>query len=229
MPWFAASPNITDSGIINFTDVDLSGPFYRLCQHHPHDVDLTGAVNAAVQFLAVGQVITETYTVTLNDGNGGIVNRTVLVTITGTNDIPVIGVEDLAGAVVEDAASPNITDSGIINFTDVDLSDAHSASAVFVSTTHSVQLGTLSASITTPATGGATGAVTWNFSVTNAAVQFLAVGQVITETYTVTLSDGNGGIVNRTVLVTITGTNDIPVIGVEDLAGAVVEEVNITD
>ncbi|MFO1258040.1 MAG: VCBS domain-containing protein [Gammaproteobacteria bacterium] len=81
------------------------------------------------------------YTVTLNDGNGGI-----SITITGTNDIPVIGVEDLAGAVVEDAASPNITDSGIINFTDVDLSDAHSASAVFVSTTHSVQLGALSAS-----------------------------------------------------------------------------------
>ncbi|MFO1258039.1 MAG: VCBS domain-containing protein [Gammaproteobacteria bacterium] len=252
----AASPNITDSGIINFTDVDLSDAHSAsaVFVSTTHSVQLgtlsasittpatggaTGAVtwnfsvtNAAVQFLAVGQVITETYTVTLSDGNGGIVNRTVLVTLTGTNDIPVIGVEDLAGAVVEDAASPNITDSGIINFTDVDLSDAHSASAVFVSTTHTAQLGALSASVTTPATGGATGAVTWNFSVTNAAVQFLAVGQVITETYTVTLNDGNGGIVNRTVLVTLTGTNDIPVIGVEDLAGAVVEDAaspNITD
>ena len=69
--------------------------------------------NADVQFLAAGQTITETYQISLDDGNGGVITRDVNVTITGTNDIPVIGVEDLIGAVTEDAASPTLSDSGL--------------------------------------------------------------------------------------------------------------------
>ena len=51
-------------------------------------------------------------------------------TITGTNDAPVITAEDLTGAVTE-LVTPvgNLTDTGTIAFTDVDLTDVHLVSA----------------------------------------------------------------------------------------------------
>jgi VCBS repeat-containing protein len=179
-----------------------------------------------VQFLGVGDSITETYTVTLTDGEtGGTVTRDVVVTITGTNDQAVIGVADLAGAVTEGNGTPAaLTDGGTIAFSDVDLTDTHNASAAFTSSSHSSQLGALSASVTTDTTGsGAGGVVTWSYSVNDSAVQFLGVGDSITETYTVTLTDGEtGGTVTRDVVVTITGTNDAPAV-TGDLSEAIAE------
>ena len=57
--------------------------------------------------------------------------RTVTVTITGTNDAPVVAATDVSGAVTE-LVTParQLTDTGTIGFTDVDLSDVHSVSAV---------------------------------------------------------------------------------------------------
>ena len=47
-------------------------------------------------------------------------------TITGTNDAPVVTAHDLTGAVTE-LVTPvgDLTDSGTIAFTDVDLTDVH--------------------------------------------------------------------------------------------------------
>lgn len=47
--------------------------------------------NPAVQSLAEGQIITEVYTITIEDGHGGTVTQDVTITITGTNDAPVAG------------------------------------------------------------------------------------------------------------------------------------------
>ena len=49
------------------------------------------------------------------DGKGGSVPRTVTVTITGTNDAPVVAATDVTGAVTE-LVTPggNLTDSGTI-------------------------------------------------------------------------------------------------------------------
>ena len=101
----------------------------------------------------------------------------MVVTITGTNDGPVVGTADLVGAVSEGNSTGALTDSGTIAFTDVDLTDVHSASAAFVSTSKAggVQLGTLTANVSNVATGDGAGEVTWNFSVNDAAVQFLFV------------------------------------------------------
>ncbi|MGG7095938.1 VCBS domain-containing protein, partial [Shewanella indica] len=41
--------------------------------------------NSLVQFLAVGETITLSFDVTVDDGNGGTDTETVTVTITGTN------------------------------------------------------------------------------------------------------------------------------------------------
>src|SRR5438874_8790389 len=105
---------------------------------------------------------------------------------------------------------PLLTDTGTIAFTDVDLTDIHSLSVV---TPSAGALGTLTASVTADTTGsGLGGVVTWNYSVADTAVEYLAAGQTKVETFSFNVLDGQGGSVPRTVSVTITGTNDAPVV-----------------
>src|SRR5206468_579893 len=86
-------------------------------------------------------------------------------------------------------------------------------------------LGTLTASVTADTTGSGTGGViTWNYSVAAGAVEYLAAGQPKVETFTFTIDDGHGGTVDKTVSVTITGTNDVPTISAADTSGAVTED-----
>ncbi len=185
--------------------------------------------NAALQYLAAGQTATESFTVTIDDGHGGMVSQGLTVTVTGTNDAPIVAAIDVTGAVAE-AVTPvgNLTDSGTIAFTDVDLTDVHSVSAV----TPSVgALGSLSAGVTADSTGsGLGGVVTWNYSVAASAVEFLAAGQTRVETFTFNVEDGQGGSVPRTVSVTITGSNDAPDIRAvtTDSATASLTETNTT-
>src|SRR5438445_309502 len=111
-------------------------------------------------------------TVNVVDGQGGRVPRTVSVTITGTNDAPIVAATDVTGAVTE-LVTPagNLTDSGTIAFTDVDLTDVHSISTV---TPSAGALGSLTASVSTDTTGsGLGGVVTWNYSVAASAVEYL--------------------------------------------------------
>lgn len=174
------------------------------------------ADSTAFDYLAAGEQLTLTYTVTINDGDGGITPKTFDITITGTNDKPLIGAATLAGAVTEDATAPAQTGSeiatGMIAFSDVDLTDGHLVSAAFKSTDYSGQLGTLTAVKTNDTSNGAGGLITWTFTATDAAMNGLAQGQVVHETYTVTLDDGHGGIVNQDIIVTINGANDAPTV-----------------
>ena len=54
--------------------------------------------DAAVEYLAAGQTKVESFTITLNDQNGSVITKQIDVTITGTNDAPVITAQDLVGA-----------------------------------------------------------------------------------------------------------------------------------
>ena len=176
-------------------------------------------------YLSAGESVEFSVDYSVDDGNGGSDTATLTITVNGVNDVIVVNSADGLGAVVEDDADPTLTDSGIIEFGDVDLLDSHTASSSFDSTTHSSQLGSLTATLTGDTTGSGTGGeVTWDYSVSNAAVQFMAVGETITESYTVTISDGNGSTVTETVDVTITGVNDDVVITSADTSGAVVED-----
>ncbi|MEI9425342.1 VCBS domain-containing protein, partial [Mesorhizobium sp. Cs1299R1N1] len=232
----AHTPTETATGTIAFGDVDLtdvhlasavfkgtdySGQLGSLNAVKTTDTTGTGsgglvtwtftAADSALDKLAAGQVVHETYTVTLDDQHGGVVTRDVVITITGTNDAPVIGAASLVRAVTEDAHTPTETATGTIAFGDVDLTDVHLASAVFKGTDYSGQLGSLNAVKTTDTTGtGSGGLVTWTFTAADSALDKLAAGQVVHETYTVTLDDQHGGVVTRDVVITITGTNDAP-------------------
>ena len=189
--------------------------------------------NAAVQFLAAGETRTEVFTVRITDANNtaNFAETQITLTITGTNDVPVITAQDLVGGVTE-LVTPagNLSDSGAISFSDVDLLDVHLVSAAPIGTT----LGSLSAVKNADTTGSGTGGqLTWTYSVAASAVEYLAVGQTKVESFTVTLDDQNGGVVSRQVDVTLTGTNDVPVITAQDLVGGVTELVtpagNLTD
>ena len=99
---------------------------------------------------------------------------------------------------------------GSFGFSDSDVADTHTI-AVAALTPGSV--GTFSAAIHTDTTGDGTGgSVNWLFTVDNADVAFLAPGETRVEHFLVTISDANGGSVQRDVAVTLNGTyNDAPV------------------
>lgn len=226
--------NLSDSGVIRFSDLDLSDVHLVSATGTPvgsvlgsltavKDGDTTGigtggqltwayTVDAtAVEYLAAGETRVESFTITVNDQHGGIVTRQIDVTITGTNDAPTFSTADAAAAVTEDAATPTLSDSGTITFDDVDLSDAHSVSVA--AGPGNTLGGVLTASVSDAATGAGDGTVGWSYSVANAATQYLAQGQMATETFTISIDDGRGGIVEQQITVTVTGTNDVPVIG----------------
>src|SRR3954465_4298048 len=191
--------------------------------------------DADTNALAQGQIVSDQFTYTVVDANGATSSSTLTITITGTNDAPVITAEDLVGAVAEQGPPVgNLPDSGTIAFTDVDLSDVHGVSATGTYTGTGTALGSLTATVPahTPGTGPG-GVVTWNYSGPASAAEYLGDGDSKVETFDVAFTDNNGFTVTKTISVTITGTNDAPVITAEDLVGAVTEQVtpvgNLTD
>ncbi|MEW6999815.1 VCBS domain-containing protein, partial [Colwelliaceae bacterium BS250] len=71
--------------------------------------------NADVQYLALDEEKVETFTVLSADGT----THDVVVTITGTNDLPIIS-GNAVGAVLEDETDPTLTDTGTLTISDAD-------------------------------------------------------------------------------------------------------------
>jgi VCBS repeat-containing protein len=187
--------------------------------------------DAALDFLAAGETLTVSYTVTIGDGHGGTTSQLVTVTITGTNDVPTIvaGSTVATGAITELVNKTGSTDqdqvSGTIAFKDVDLNDTHTVSQAAPGFTWSggaltdAQKAALTAASTltlvkTDSTGTGTGSVAWTYKVADSAIDFLAQGETLTVTFNVTVTDNHGGSITQPLTVTIagTGTNDTPVI-----------------
>ena len=225
---------LTDSGSFAFGDVDLSDGHSVIVT--PQGGDYLGALtadiddastgdgaglvrwdfsvaNAAVQFLAEGQELVQSYEIAVSDGQGGIDQEIVTVTITGANDAPVITTALSLGEVVEDV---ELSAAGQIMFADVDLADGHSVSSAPDAADY---VGTFTATLADPSTGDGSGRVDWSFSVDNESIEHLAAGQFFVQHYTVTVEDGHGGLVQQLVNITITGTNDGPVAAADTAAG----------
>jgi choice-of-anchor C domain-containing protein len=199
----------TGAGVYGTPSVDQNGQWSYVLNNGASDV----------QSLAAGQVVTETFTVQVADEHGATATHEVTVSVTGTNDVPVVATVDVTGGVIESGApSGSLVDTGTLAFTDLDLTDAHSISTVNPS---AGALGTLTAAVTTDTTNGTSGVVTWTYSVDASAVEYLAAGETKVESFTLNVVDEHGGSVPRTVSVTLTGTNDAPVITAADTIGAV--------
>jgi VCBS repeat-containing protein len=190
--------------------------------------------DGAIDFLGDDDQVTLTFTVQVNDGHGGIITQNVVITVNGTEDVPVV--TTTSNSFAELAASPGNpsgtsypnTDSvsGTINFNDVDLSDRPTVATAFssynytgadgvtaLSLTPSQQTAILKALVLGPTPPNtSSGSVTWTYSVADNALDFLAQNETVTLTYNATVNDLHGGIVTKPITVTIHGTNDAPVI-----------------
>ncbi|MGD1926621.1 MAG: Ig-like domain-containing protein, partial [Paracoccaceae bacterium] len=148
--------------------------------------------NGAFESLAAGETAIDTFTYTVTDGNGATDTETVSVTVTGANDLPV-AVADTLTTSSSDTVSAVLTG----NDSDPDGSDDLEIAAIDDTGT----LGTVTVNAD-------------NDSVTydpNGAFDALGQGDTAIDTFTYTVTDGNGGTDTETVSIIVGGENDLPV------------------
>src|SRR4051812_15985069 len=178
-------------------------------------------------FLAKNQTLVLTYDIKVSDNHGGSVIQTVKITVTGTDDKPVISMTPVA-TVTEQAnhtlsLTPDVAHV-TLNFVDQDLANSgHTATVTGVSAS-GVTTGILPDGLGTvelmsffnidsvvKAAGSSTGTINTTFSAPDLAFDYLAAGEHLNITYTVQLDDHAGGVSTQNVVVTGIGTNDAPV------------------
>jgi VCBS repeat-containing protein len=174
--------------------------------------------NGAHNELTAGQVVTDTFTVASQDGTG---SGTVVITINGTNDAPVIsvlGTDSTFATLAETNAGLNA--AGTLSLTDADLSDTVTSTVTGLSAagvTAGAPANLLSMLSIAPAgaidaDAGTTQNLSWIFNSGGQAFNYLGAGQSLVLTYTITSTDTNGASDTQDVVVTINGTNDVAVI-----------------
>lgn len=149
-------------------------------------------LQSAIQSLAEGETISDSFTVESTDG----VTQIVTVTITGTNDVGVI-TGSFAANLTEDS-DDFLTASGMLN-----ISDSDANQAVFIEQSNT--LGTAGIGLFNLETDGS-----WAYSAdnTNSAVQNLGSNSSIEDSFTAISADGT----EQVVTVTITGVDDPEII-----------------
>jgi VCBS repeat-containing protein len=185
--------------------------------------------SAAFNFLAAGETLQLTYTVRVSDSNSptGTADLPITVTVTGSNDGPTIslgsGNSDAATVVETDAG---LTASGTLSVEDVDVTNTVSVavqSVVAGGTT--VGLGSDNAALLAMLSVNAgnvisnsttTGTINWAFGSGSEAFDYLAAGESLTLTYTVRATDSAtpAAFADKTVTITVTGTQDLPRISI---------------
>ena len=140
-------------------------------------------------------LVIETFTYTITDARGATATATVTVTVGGNNDPVAVAdvVSVVEGAIVDIDPLANDTDVESDPLT-LDSFDATTALGITLT-----QVGSI---------------IQYDSSLlTNSGA--LAVGETLTDTFSYTIYDGNGGTNTNTVTVTINGLNDLPT-GVDD-------------
>ncbi len=195
----------------NLYIVDYGGEVFRITsgnvaeQLTVQSVDVTGTVsqvqinpdgtisydpNGQFEQLGVGQSATDSFTYLISDASGGTDSATVQLTITGVNDPP---------QAASDAAATNedtpLSIQVLQGDTDVDQLDVLSL--------QSINAAAAEGNVTI----GPNNTVTYDPS---GQFDHLAVGQFVLDTFTYTITDGNGGSDSAVVTVTVNGVNDAP-------------------
>lgn len=171
-----------------------------------------------------------TITVSANDGgntgSGGGTSVTlgsVDVDITAVNDAPTTTAVSVNGNITEGSS---LSSTGSITFADVDTPDRPTATEVTKSVVALKADGQTSLTLTaaqrlaiedafsiSPAVQNTnTGTVSWSYTISESNLDFLAKDETITAVFTITVDDGNGATSAKDVSVTLTGTNDAPVL-----------------
>ncbi len=218
--------------LANATDVDLSdvlgiSNFKQVGSQDASGVTLSGnglQVNPnAYNYLAAGEKLVLTYSYDVVDNNGGVTPTTATITIEGRNDAPVLESTVQSGSITERADgvpgenAGSLTASGDIGFSDADLSNTHIVGSQLISAKNGNGedvdvLGNLSASLSDSAQGDGQGSVHWSYSVAAGALDYLGAGETVTLVYRVTVTDSSGASASRDVTITLTGSNDAPIV-----------------
>ncbi|WP_299798195.1 retention module-containing protein, partial [uncultured Shewanella sp.] len=176
----------------------------------------------AVQSLAQGEQVTDSFTYQLTDSDGDSVPVTLTVTITGTNDAPVIitdnGIDgEDSGTVVEagnlDDGTPFIgtpSVSGTLAANDID-------NGAILTWSIADGVGNLGSFSIDPDSG------TWFYTLNNDLADGLAEGESAQELFNVTVTDEFGSTDTQVVIITVLGTNDSPILTV-DSSGSITED-----
>jgi len=177
-------------------------------------------------FLSANQTLVLTYDITVSDNHGGTVKQTVTVTVTGSDDKPVISA---AAATVTEQANHTLslapdTAHIAVGFTDADLTNTGHTASVISASASGVTTGILPGALGTAelmsffnvdnvvkASGSSSGTINTTFSAPDLAFDYLAAGEQLQITYAVKLDDHAGGVSTQNVVVTVIGTNDRPV------------------
>ena len=153
---------------------------------------------AAAQSLDAGDTVTDTIALTASDGTV----QNISITINGTEDAPVVA-GTFAGTVAEGDIGDVVTATGTIAISDVDAGD----NPTFADTTVNSTYGSLAL------VGG-----NWTYTLDQATAQSLDAGDTVTDTITLTASDGTV----QNISITVNGTEDAPVVA-GTFAGTVTE------
>ena len=181
--------------------------------------------DADLDFLAAGETITFSYTLTATDSQGATATDVVSFTITGTNDAPVLNIAPVTDFVeAGNAANQSLTQSGVVDFADSDVNNTISVD--FISN-NDISWTREDSSVVAPLSdelvsklenaftvGGDNlaneGQVNWQFNAAGLDLDFLNANDSITFSYTVSVTDSQGASASEVVTITLKGTNDAP-------------------
>jgi fibronectin-binding autotransporter adhesin len=187
----------------------------------------------AFDFLAAGETLTLTYLVRVDNNyapNNESTTVPITITVTGTNDAPVITTSAQTIAFSGGTNTPggalttNDPTSGILSFQDADLTDTHTVStpvltdallngAELPENERDLFASALTASLRTDSTGTGNGIVDWKLAdLPVYLADFIPNGETLVLTYTITVTDSQGVKAEQTVTVNITGTADPAVV-----------------
>ncbi|WP_197075745.1 VCBS domain-containing protein, partial [Salinivibrio sp. KP-1] len=142
---------------------------------------------SAVQDLDAGDEVTDTITLTASDNT----QQDIVITITGTEDAPEASGEFVGSVTEGDVGDTAVTATGTISISDVDGDD----NPTFADVTQAGTYGSLEL-----VDGD------WTYTLDQDSVQDLDTGDQVTDTITLTASDGT----QQAIVITITGSEDTP-------------------
>ena len=169
-----------------------------LAQDGSYTYSLDNAL-ASVQSLAAGQSVIDRFDYVATDGEAKVASN-LAVTITGTNDAPVVAAD--VAQVGEDGI---VAASGNVLANDGDR-DAGTTLAIAAPGTYAGAYGSLKLA--------ADGSYTYDLNNASKAVQALAAGQTVVDSFGYAATDGQAQVAS-TLAITITGANDAPLLAAD--------------
>ncbi len=173
-------------------------------------------------YLGATESITLVYTITVTDSQNATDTQEITIVTNGDNSAQVISV----GAGNSDAETLVETDSTLATTGTLSVTDINTTDEVTSTVTQVITAGTTPGlqsdntallamlSVNTNVIDGTTetGTITWSFDSGSEAFDYLAVNESLTLTYTVQVIDTQNATDTQEVTITVTGTNDAPVI-----------------